>query len=675
MEQGKRRVCQATLENTAQEPRTVEGSLAVLCDGAELARAPLHCRIAGGRQNVLEQPYDTPKPGDYRLEIKLADAVARQPIYDAKFRATVYSPGLNSAIFPAEEDGNRLHVAKGTVQHFFFVPANHSRKTYEKFDFVLIVPEGVDVIQATGDAIPYYFVPTLKTRQPVERDGKKMVRWVWESDRKLGRRDIEKVRFFATWCAALVPRETVPLGTHRFYFRLEAEGEREREHTGELIVIPEPRGRQPKEVTIGMSGWTLSPTFEFWTKLLATYKKCGLNLMDSHLQVRGQEWVKPVLDCGMRSWALLYWFWWNEEYRKAHPEHAAVTSEGKPDQRMICPEIVASEDSRAIEAVMKPLVEAARNGRIEGTWWDLEGPSSFSVCFCARCLRAFRRAAAASADEELTPLQIQAKYGRQWVDFACQQSARVAARMKSFAKAAGVDWKLAVYCAVQSEHTRRAYRVDWRTLTPHIDVATPSFYSYSPSDLSTSFTRGLTEFAGLVKSVKAIPVWTTLTTGYERGTHYVRDGRLTKMQIIKSIAFGAQGTAQWWWGPVDGRHYQAYAQATSLISELEEFFTRGKRVPNFLSGDQAAGLTLTARRLNEEVLVMLFNDLTGEAKNAVVQVPPGYRIVRHDGRERLGLAGRTVTASVEPLHCRWTVLRERGTRNAERGTATPDAER
>lgn len=575
--------------------------------------------------------------------------------------AAVRPSGLNSAIYPAEEDDNRLFVAKGTTQHFFFVPANHSETSYEKFSFVLILPEGIDIMQASGDVLPHYYRPVLKQKETVERDGKPMAKWVWESDRALGPRDIEKVRFYSTWCGALAPGDALAAGKHEFYFHLQAQGEREPEHVGELIILPEPQGRQPKSIVIGMSGWTISPTTEFWNKLLDTYQKCGINLVDSHLQARDAEWAAPVRAAGMRSWKLVWWFWWNDEYLQAHPEHAAVKFDGEPDKKMVCPEIMAAEDSNAIEGLMKPIVEAVKAGNIEGMWWDLEGPGCFRVCFCPRCLAAFRRFAGIPDDEELTPLAIQAKHGEKWMDFACRQSGRVAARMKSYARAAGADWKLAVYCAVQNDHTRRAYRVDWRTLTPQIDVATPSFYSFNPSDLSTRFTSGLGEFIGLVRGIKDIPVWTTLTTGSGRGEPYVRDGRLTKMQIIKSIAYGAQGTVQWWWGPVDGRHYQAYAEATALISELEEFFTRGQIAQGFLSGDRPEGTTRIAWRLGDRTLVMLFNDTVTGPLTVTAQVPAaGHRIVRDDGRNEIKLEGTVLRAPVEPLDCRWAILTGHG---------------
>jgi len=576
--------------------------------------------------------------------------------YGALAKSAQHRSALVSSIYPAEDDGNRLYVALGTVQHFFFIPANHSQRTFDKFSFVLILPKGVDVIQASGDAIPAYYRPSLEAKESLKRDGQAMVRWVWESDRELAPRELAKARFFNGWCGAFVPGSRLSIGPHKFYFYIKAGDEREEEHTGKLVVIPEPRGRQPKHIVIGMSGWTMSPSIEFWRRLIGTYKKCGINLLDCHMLAKGEKWLKPVRDAAMRRWRMLWWFWWNEEYLKAHPDHAAVTFEGRRDEKKVCPEIMASEDTDAIAGLMEGLVKQVRSGAIEGTWWDLEGPDVWDVCFCPRCLAAFRKFAHIAPDVKLTPEKIRADYRSQWVDFACRQSARIAARMKSYAKAAGVDWKLAVYCAIQHEHTREHYRVDWKLLAPYLDVATPSFYSLGPKDLPERFTTGVTWIVNLIKDANDVPVWAAISTGFGRSTHYITDGRLTRMQIIKPVAFGADGTVQWWWGPTDGRHYAAYAEASSLISELEDFFTEGKMDLQFLSGKPTPGTTRVAWRLGAKVLVMLFNDTDARRIWASARIPGGYRVARDDGRSRLRLRGSTLRASIQPLDCRWVIL-------------------
>lgn len=644
------------LENLSKAQAAVSGGFSLHLGDTQLAASKLTAELAPGATTWLETPYEVQATGLHTVGVRLSDASDGRAVFDGAFRGVIYSAGLNSSIYPCEDDANRLHVARDTMQHFFFVPANHSKTTRDAFSFVLIMPEGVDVTQASGDALKMYYRPTLESRKPVTRDGLKMVEWVWKADRALGSRDIKKVRFYSTWCGALTVDEGLAEGEHPFYFYLQSGDEREAEHAATLVVLPKPEGSQPQTIAIGMSMWTASPTPEFWAGLLDTYRRCGMNTLDgAHMLSKGEQWFKPVLERNMRPWRLMYWYWWNDPYIEAHPEHAAVTFDGKPDEKRICPEIMAGE-GEAIAGVMASLVNQVREGATLGTWWDLEGPGCFDACFCPRCIEAFRKTAGLPEDEELTPLRIQAKYGDQWVDFACGQSARIAARMRDYARAHDSQWKLAVYCALQNEHTRRAYRVDWDVLTPHIDVATPSFYSYSVSDLAKRFTSGVTDFVRYIQGMKDIPVWNTLTTGYGRGGQYVSDGRLTKMQIVKSVAYGAQGTFQWWWGPVDGRHYHAYARASSTISRLERFFTDGTMAPGLLSGEQPPGTSRVAWQLGDSLLVMLFNDAVGEPRQARARIPVGFRITRDDGRAEIDLQQGVVSATVAPLDYRWVIL-------------------
>ncbi|MGC9317594.1 MAG: hypothetical protein ACP5KN_06095 [Armatimonadota bacterium] len=567
------------------------------------------------------------------------------------------APVLASAIYPAEMDGDRLCVARDTIQHFFFVPGNSSDQAVESFRFVLTVPKGVRVIQATGSAVEAYYQPELVARTSERRDGRPYVRWEWEAEGRLPPRPLENARFFNAWCGALIAGEAVADGEHRFFWRIEGEELAEPEHEGTLIIMPRPEGRQPREIAIAMSGWTISPSLPFWRSLMRTYRDCGINTMDSGILTRGDQWLRPAKEAEMERWRLLWWFWWNEDYLKQHPEHAAVGFDGERDDRRVCPEIMASPDSDAIAGLMDGILPGVRSGAIRGTWWDLEGPNVWDVCFCDRCLRAFREFADIPSEIELTPEQIKADYADQWVRYCCGQSARIAQRMKTYAGEQGVDWELAVYCAIQHDHTREHYRVDWEMLAPHLDLATVSYYSVNISDLEKRYTSGVTWMVDLIQSVKQIPVWATISTGYGRDSHYIADGRITRMHLIKPVAFGADGVIQWWWGPVDGRHYHAYAEASSLIAELEPFFTDGKMDQGLLSGEPREGTTRVARRLGDRVLVMVFNDRDEGRLYARPTVPEGCRLERDDGRGRLKLDGRTLSASVEPLDCRWAIVR------------------
>lgn len=644
------------LQNDGPEPARVIGSATITPGGGARQSLPMAVTVPAGADAPLSVSYATEAVGSYEMRVQLFVQPADEPLLDCTLTAEVRSQGLCSALYPPEADQNRLCLAKGTVQHLFFVPANHGQTPCETFDFVLEVPEGVEITQATGEAIPYYHRPTLTSRTPFTRGDAPMVRWVWTSDRSLGPGRIEQTRFFSAWCGALSAGATVAEGEYPMVFYLQSGEQKEEPHEGKLVVLPRPEGRQPRHIVIGMSNWTISPTPEFWQSLLETYRLCGINAVDCHLMADGDGWAGAAKAAGMRRTVGLWWFWWNDSYLKDHPDHAAVAFDGKPDAQTVCPEVMADASGRAIEGVMSGLVAAVKAGHIEGSWWDLEGPACFQLCFCPRCLTRFREEAQIPAEEELSPARIQAKYADRWVAFACGQSARIARRMRQYAHEAGADWKLLLYSGTQSEHTRRAYRVDWNTLTPEIDVATPSFYSFSASALATTFTRGVTDCARAIRAAKDVPVWTTLTTGYDRGEQMVTDGRVTRMQLIKSVAFGADGTLQWWWGPTDGRHYRAYGEATSIIAELEPFFVEGSMVEDLWPEPAAAPMSRVAWRLGEGLLVMVFNDGTAAPIEVTAPVPPGLRLLRADPRTAPALNGGALRAAVPALDYTWAVL-------------------
>jgi len=310
---------------------------------------------------------------------------------------------------------------------------------------------------------------------------------------------------------------------------------------------------------------------------------------------------------------------------------------------------------------MSRFSDAARESGMQGYWWDLEGPPTFQVCFCERCLGAFRQRHGIDPGTELTPLKLQTKYADQWTDFACDQTARVCQRIQLHMKRRGVYPKLAVYSGVQNPNTMRKYRVDWRKIVPHIDIATPSFYSFSASGLNDSFTGGLREMVMLVKSIRDIPVFATLTTGYE-GKSLVRDPRLTKMQIVKSVAHGADGVSFWWWGTNDGRHYRAMAEATATIAALELFFVHGTSDDRLVSRSPTAGTSHACWQHARRVLIMVFNHSPDESVAIGVapqQLPqPGtWRTVKSSIAAEPAVWPREgVTASVAALDFEWWVI-------------------
>lgn len=601
--------------------------------------------------------------------------------------------GLNSRIWPAEEQDHTLYVARETVQHFFFFAANHSDETREAFDFVLLLPEGMEFLDATGETMDTYYRAQEVRREAVARDGVPYQRITITANRALGPSRLESLRFFNAYCGAVKATDGIADGRHRMFYHLQAPGEQEKEHELALVILPAPTGRQPQQITVGVSGWTMCPSPPFWRGLMETYRRCGVNVVESHLATSHDDFLQSLRNQGHRPWILTWWFWWNDAYLKAHPDAAAIRFDGSPDTQRICPEIVADPTNDVIAGVMDGYIQAFKKGALEVYWWDLEGPNAFEVCFCERCVERFRREQGLPAEEELTPLKLQAKYTDEWVAFACDQTARICARMQQYArdhaspspltkegergsglpsdlpppllrKEGGVPTvpKLAVYSGLQSSTTMRDYRVDWARIAPHVDLAAPSFYSFGPANLGDLFTQGIRDAIRVVREVRDIPVLATLTTGYE-GADLVRDARTTRMQILKAVAHGMDGVFFWWWGTNDGRHYRAIGEATAVIAELEPFFTEGENREEWFSLETMAASHAAWQR-GDQIALLLFNhdaENTAEitVRPAALPAPDRWQVAAADPRDPAPTwTEEGLTARVPALDARWVVLKK-----------------
>jgi len=647
------------LRSRRAEAVTVTASVAIARDGKTPVFARGEVSVPPKGEATLTLPFEVREAGTYRVAVTLA--ALGEIFYAVPFTGTLWAEGLNSVLWPAEEHDQTLYLARETLQHFFFIPANHSQKAYPAFDFVLLLPEGVEFV----DCVPkgsrnYHKARRIDVGREV-RDGVTYQRVVITSDRALGPSRLEKLRFFNGYLGALRATPRLAGEKHRLFYYLQAPGEREREHALDLVVLPAPEGRQPREIPVGVSLWTIAATDPFWRGLMETYRRCGINSVESGKMGAEPDAARVAREHGMRPWMLLWWSWWNEEYLKQHPDAAVVKRDGRRDAKMVCPEVVADPRSDAITAPLAGYVDAAKAGACEVIWWDLEGPGAFEVCFCARCLERFRRENGIAAGEELTPLVIQTRYASQWTAFACAQSARIAARIRQHAREKNAPLRLAVYSGVQNEHTRRDYRVDWTTLAPHLDIATPSFYSFGAGGLADQFTRGIRETVKGIKEVHEIPVFATLTTGYE-GSSLTRDARATRMQILKAIAHGADGVYFWWWGTNDGRHYRAIADASRVIAELEPFFLKGTNDDGLVTVEPSAGASHACWRLGNEVAVLLFNH-RGDAAQALRVAPgslpePGeWRVVRASpDLEKPAWGPGGLSVAVPALDAVWLVL-------------------
>jgi len=206
-----------------------------------------------------------------------------------------------------------------------------------------------------------YFRAQEVQREAVTRDGVPYQRVTITANKGLSPGRLDSLRFFNAYCGAVRATDGVADGPHRMFYFLQAPGEQEKEHELNLVILPALAGRQPERIIIGVSGWMMCPSLPFWRGLMETYRRCGVNVVESHLATSHDDFLHSLREQGHRPWTLMWWFWWNDSYRQAHPEAAAVRFDGSPDPQRICPEIVADPTNDVIAGII--VYPGVHNGR------------------------------------------------------------------------------------------------------------------------------------------------------------------------------------------------------------------------------------------------------------------------------------------------------------------------
>jgi len=107
-----------TVRNRGPATQTVRAKLRASCEGQPVADETAEADVPANGEATLRVPYRVEHPGAYELSLELTAGDTRW--YAGTFADVLYSAGLNSLIWPAEEQDHTLYVARETVQHFFF---------------------------------------------------------------------------------------------------------------------------------------------------------------------------------------------------------------------------------------------------------------------------------------------------------------------------------------------------------------------------------------------------------------------------------------------------------------------------------------------------------------------------------------------------------------------------
>ena len=488
-----------------------------------------------------------------------------------------YKEGLQSCLWPCEERKDRLPILYGTAQHAFWLLANHTKKTLDEIDAVILVPEGITLLDPTTDVeYPFYRRCKLTSKEPVIRDKKKYTRYTIRLVGKLGPVNLSSLAFYNGITVFFQCNDPKLIGKKLpFYCNLRSGSVGEDEHCYTMEILPAPKGMQPKKLMVHDWLWTFYPYTGCFEPCLKTLKAVGVNSVDGGGSQRRPGSMNLYKKYQISLINNMFWHF----NAKTTPETCAVKFDGRKDARRLCPTKMLAGDGKLLLETLKVNVADIAAGSM-GIVWDLEGPYCWECCFCPACIATFRKYAKIDAGVALTPKIIREKYNSRWIDYCCHQTTEISAALRKACHKINPNSQFGFYSGLPSFDTRESYRADWYDAAPHIDLALLSYYANSSVVLDETFNQKMKEH---IKNLKVragsnpLKVWATLTPGYGRNQSMNPPPELIKLKVLRSFASGADGVSFWWWGPFDGDYYQSLAEATQIAAKYESFFLAGEK--------------------------------------------------------------------------------------------------
>ena len=564
-------------------------------------------------------PVPIEKAGTYLFHTRIREEAGRNVSFDLPLKT--YSRGIASSAWPAEERGNVLHLMDGTAQHCFFIIGNHGRETLKRPSLHLIVPDGIEILDPASSLPSIYYKVGSPAVTKIRRQGRDYRKYEFRFAGNLSPVRLEKQPFHKSVLLYFKNRTKIEKErVEKIYYCLHSGSEVEEEHSFDLKLLPASPGRQPKHYTIHNWLWTIAPSPANWPDAVKTQALAGFNSVEAASVMEHPEYIAELRTNNLSIYNNLWWHWQGRGYSA---ETAAVGFDGKKHDSAICPTLLMEKDGALFRKIHEKHFRYAKEKRMDGLIWDLEGPAVWEICFCSRCIEAFRRWAKLPEGEVLSPERIRDAHAMQWIQFACNQAAQMGKAFRDGIRRVRPDGKYGFYSAVPSLSTMENYRADWSNAGKYIDIALPSYYASGESALDRTFTGDMKKVIREIRAAAGHPiqVWATLTAGYGRNTTVAPSASLVKMKILRSIASGMDGVSFWWWGPFDGLYYKKTAEATRLIADFEDFFRQGEKGSS-VHVQHTAGARMSTFLTRKDGLdfIILFNHNAKNSRSAIIHL-------------------------------------------------------
>ncbi len=314
----------------------------------------------------------------------------------------------------------------------------------------------------------------------------------------------------------------------------------------------------------------------------------------------------------------------DREYLERHPDHKAVCRSGRVDDHQICPTIVLDTENEFIPALYEWFAARVAENSYDMIDWDHEFPVTYedSICLCDRCRTAFAEWAGLEAVPSRE--EIFEQHQDRWVDFRCEQNARMAAIIRDAIRQADPDVPFSVYSGYATDRTRWLYGVDWALMSGAIDWGIAGYNGDRETIQRTMDTLGEMPFTSGCMYVEKRFV-------AERAYPTLEAWRIRLMRAM--LDDEGNGFLIWYMPVLDGAGYWGIGWVSALVAEHERFFLDFQRRDELVVSEPELDATRLATLVHgDERLIIVMNP--GNAAETVTltlrNLPRDPRLVEYE---------------------------------------------
>jgi hypothetical protein len=302
------------------------------------------------------------------------------------------------------------------------------------------------------------------------------------------------------------------------------------------------------------------------------------------------------------------------------PDIRALEFPDKASKQYVCPTWLLSEGVPVLKAIHDAVVSQVDPGLYQSADWDYEYPvvDPPTICFCPRCLAAFRKSAGLPAGAEVTPQTVVDRYREAWVSFRCRQNADLAAHIRDAVRDAAPGVSFSMYSGFESLRTREHYGVDWALLAPLLDEVVVGYGGDRDSIRAT------------VKASAPTPVqggemWYLSPTSDARpASNPLRWRNRLLRQCLES---GGHGVLIWYLPTMDGGAYYYTSEAAAVLARHEDLIYDAQHCASDVSVEGLPDTDWFALERNGQRLLLLLN-FSPQDQAVRVQVHADWRNLR-----------------------------------------------